>query len=450
MYDGKTLLCRTQYNGNSVAGRILLSPKSVDVRLVGFEDFVYFKRENEISLELEDNQFCTVTPFSTSSGAYSKSHFLDVNVRQAIIGFRPWSGNDVVKEFQFKLSDTNMLLIAPDIESGITQATFENPPETTIIEAESNGTTVTISFSHTLGYFDESNQVGEVVGKVAFEDAKTIAELGDLVGILRTFFTMAAGIEVWLSDYWVVPKEDCEQPLLGGGSTSARFQLIWPHGKEGQLVDYDSFIPSSVLRSGEESDRKTTSDCLKFWMDNWAEWQHAFSGVLVATQAGMTYDSNRILSACKWLESTPDAKQRELGRGNKLDDITAAAIAKARELGLNIDGRISGAIERLGTESRNDLFKRLIELVVPEDDPALKKRFLKDLHKAYRIRGEFAHFKFYHTGGEEFGGYIQAVRAVEALAFLLLFRRLPIPEDHPWLHGPYSFTEYLRLPPSPP
>lgn len=446
-YDGQTLLCRTQYDGKSLAGRVLLSAESVKVKLVGFEDFVYFTREHDIPLQLEDNQFCTVTASSISPGSTSSAlfctHFLDINVRQAIIGFRPWRANDLVKELQFKLSDTNGLFVAPDIQKNISSSNFKNPPATTIIEVESSGATVTVLFTYTIDSHTENFQVADVLGNVVFEEPKTTAELSSFIGVLRTFFTMAAGIEVFLSDYWIAPIEDGEQPLLNGSSTPSRLQLIWPSGKAAEPIDYGSFKPRSVLRCWGEADRKTTSDCLKFWMDNWVEWQDAFCGVLVAIREGMNFEPSRIVNACKWLESTPGAQQVKLDRSIELDAISKAAITSAKEFGLNIDERISGAIERLGTESRNDLFKRLIELVMIKDDAMLKRRFLKDLHKAYRVRGDFAHSKFYHSNDEQFGDYVRVTQAVEALAFLLLFRQLPLSQDHRWPNGPNNFTEYF-------
>lgn len=34
-YNGKTLLCRTDYNGQTVTGRISMSTEAVDVKIVG-------------------------------------------------------------------------------------------------------------------------------------------------------------------------------------------------------------------------------------------------------------------------------------------------------------------------------------------------------------------------------------------------------------------------------
>ncbi|MDZ4394846.1 hypothetical protein [Cypionkella sp.] len=446
-YDGETLICRTRYDGKNVTGRVSLSSESIKVRLVGFEDFVYFKSEDGIPLQLEDNQFCTVTPGSTSPGSTATAvlgtHFLDISVRQAIIGFRPWKSDDLVKELQFSFSDANGLFNAPDIQKAISAANFERLPETNIIEVKSAGATVSVSFGYNIDWHTENFQVAEVWGNVTFDDAKTTSELSSFIGVLRTFFTMAAGIEVWLSDYWIVPKEDRDQPIIGGGRAPAQFQLLWPNGQEARPVDYSNFNPNKVLSCWGDSDRKVTSDCLKFWIDNWTEWRHAFSGLLVAIREGEIFQPSRIVNACKWLESTPGADQIKLDSSSDIDAITTAAITKARELGLMIDDRISGAMVRLGTESRNSLFKRLVSLVILKDDPALKARFLKDLHKAYHVRGDFAHSKFDHSSDEQFGEYVRVTKAVEALAFLLLFRQLPLSQGHNWPNGPNNFTEYF-------
>lgn len=68
------------------------------------------------------------------------------------------------------------------------------------------------------------------------------------------------------------------------------------------------------------------------------------------------------------------------------------------------------------------------------------------IHRAFCIRGSFAHSNFVHTSDNEFEDYVRCTQAVEALAFLLLYRRLPLPADRHWGHGPNNFTEYLVLP----
>ena len=363
-----------------------------------------------------------------------------------ILGFRPWEEDDRIKEFHFKLSNTNGLLEAPDIRRKITTSKLGELPDATIIEARSGDATVTISYSYSLDWRDDNYSVSDAHGCVKFARPQSMEEVSKFVAVLRTFFTMAAGIEVRIGDYWIVPDKYQEQPLLGGGTAPALFQLIWPTGQTEVAEENRGHQPTSVLRCFEEVGRISTSNCLTFWMENWATWSPAFSGLLLATREGNTFDTNRILNACKWLESTPDAKQLKLKNKHELQKISEAAIEKARDLGLDLSDRIRGAINQLRTESRNELFKRLIDLTVKKDDPLLKERFLKDIHKAFSIRGSFAHSKFDHTSDNEFGDYVRCTQAVEALAFLLLYRRLPLPDDHHWGHGPNNFTEYLVLP----
>ncbi|QUJ77349.1 hypothetical protein KDD17_04930 [Sulfitobacter albidus] len=449
-YYGKTLLCRANYEGKSIPGRISFSPERIDVKLVGFEDFVYFKHDASIALRLEDNQYCTVTPISTSPGSASTArhtcHYLTFDARQVILGFRPWEEDDRVKEFHFKLSNTNGLLDAPDIRRRITVSKLGDLPDATIIEARSGDATVTISYSYSFDWRDDNFSVSDAHGSVEFAKPKSVAEVSKFVAVLRTFFTMAAAIEVRTGDYWLVPDRDQEQPLVGGGTAPASFQLIWPTGQAEAAEENRDHQPTSVLRCFEEVDRKSTSSCLTFWMENWATWNPAFSGLLLATREGNIFDTSRILNACKWLESTPDAKQLKLDNKYELKKISEAAIEKACDLGLDLSDRILGAISQLRTESRNDLLKRLIDLTVQKDDPLLKERFLKDIHKAFNIRGRFAHSKFDHTSNDEFGDYVRCTQAVEALAFFLLYRKLPLPADHHWGYGPNNFTEYLVLP----
>ncbi len=201
---------------------------------------------------------------------------------------------------------------------------------------------------------------------------------------------------------------------------------------------------TSVLRCNDPESRKSTSDCLLFWMQNWPSWKPAFSGLFLATCYGSIFDSDRIINACKWLDSTPSAQQDSLGIEVQLEKVAQAAIVCATELGLRIDERISGAIRQLGTKSRNQLLKDLIDLAAVNLDDQQKAIFLKDVHKAYAIRGKFAHSKFEHDNNEEFYDYVRCTQAVEALAFLLLWRELPLDIDYNWGGSSNNFTEYLN------
>lgn len=446
-YYSKTLLCRTNYEGIQIPGKISFEKDSVEVKLVGFESFVHFRDGEDVLLQLEDNQYCTATPFSTSPGSSSSAngrcHYLNFSARRAIIGFRPWSHDDRVKELYFSLSDTNHLLDAPDIRRKIASSKIGDQPDSRIIGISASGATVTIGYSYSIAWHDENYSVSGTYGHVVFDEPKSTSEVSQFLAIIRTFFTMAAAIVVRTSDYWIVPCSNQEQHLLGGGTAPAQFHLIWPTGSDDENKGSDRIRPTSVLRCFDEAGRRATADCLTFWMENWEAWSPAFQGLYLATQEGNIFDTNRILNACKWLESTPDAKQRKLNNEKELDKIAGAAIAKAQELGLDISSRISGAIQRLGTESRNNLFQRLIDRALQDDNKILKERFRKDLHAAFSIRGRFAHSKFDHINDDDFGDYVLCTQAVESLAFLLLYRSLPLPDDHFWGHGPHNFTDYL-------
>lgn len=431
-------------------GRISFSPERIAVKLVGFEDFFHFKNGDNISLRVEDNQYCTVKIINASQGSHQSAlntcHYLEFDARQAIIGFRPWEENDRIKEFYFSLSDTNGMLEAPDILRAISASEIGNQPDTKIIDATSDDATVTVSYDYSIDWRDRKYSASAPHGCVKFRRPKTLDEVGEFVAVLSSFFTMGAAVEVRTTDYRIVPHNEHEQPLLGGGTTPAAFQLIWPGAKTEQLDD-DSFPrPTNVLRCINEDDRKATSNCLAFLIESWATWKPAFSGLLLATRERNVFDNNRIINACKWLESIPSAKQRSANNRNELRQIASAAIQKSNDLGLDLSDRITGAIKQLQTESRNELFERLIHCTVKKDDPHLKNRFLGDLHRAFSIRGSFAHSKFSHKNDEESREYVRCTQAVEALAFLLLYQELPLPEDHHLGHGPNNFTQYLVWP----
>ena len=448
-YHGRTLLCRADYQGRPIPGRISFSADAVTVKLVGFEHFVHFEHGDTVLLQLEDNCYCTAIADPTSPGinqtATDLCHSVKFDVSQAIIGFRPWKEADRVQEFYFRLSDVNGVLEAPDIRRMITATKVSEHSNSKIIEACSGDATITISYRLSFGWPDDFYKVDDFHGCIRFTSAKTVEEISEYVALIRTFFTMAAGVTVSTKDYWLVPDSNHEQPMLGGGVALAPFQLLWSGGEHHLSRVPKTSKPTSVLRSWTIEDREAVSKCLAFWMDNWNKWKPAFQALFLATYAGNTFDTDRVINACKWLETTPGTEAQKLGIEGELKKITEVAQSKAKELGLNLDRRIAFAIEKLNSESRRDVVKRLIDIGVAVGDEKLKKRFRSDVNKALDFRNRFAHDTFDHENNEDFGNYVRCTMAVEALAFLLLYKSLPLPADHHWGHGPNNFTEYLFL-----
>ena len=63
--------------------------------------------------------------------------------------------------------------------------------------------------------------------------------------------------------------------------------------------------------------------------------------------------------------------------------------------------------------------------------------------KAFDIRGSFAHDTFSIESSKKLSEYVQGVKATEALAFLLLLKELPIPENYEIIKSVNHFTEHL-------
>ena len=251
-YHGRTLLCRADYQGRPIPGRISFSADAVTVKLVGFEHFVHFEHGDTVLLQLEDNCYCTAIADPTSPGinqtATDLCHSVKFDVSQAIIGFRPWKEADRVQEFYFRLSDVNGVLEAPDIRRMITATKVSEHSNSKIIEACSGDATITISYRLSFGWPDDFYKVDDFHGCIRFTSAKTVEEISEYVALIRTFFTMAAGVTVSTKDYWLVPDSDYEQPMLGGGVALAPFQLLWSGGEHDLSRVPKISKPTSVLR----------------------------------------------------------------------------------------------------------------------------------------------------------------------------------------------------------
>jgi len=445
----RTLVCQASLASQKYYGRLHLSKTSVSARLVGFDEMILIDTSKEVHLRTEDGKSCTIEPFRASTGrlitASSSIIHLDIDANQAIIGFRRWSESDRVRELHFRIENSGKFFIAPDIQSRLSLANVQDPYDSTIICVHACGIRISVFQKFYLDFQSGLNKHDGFSGKIEFDCPVLVSELTNSIGMLRTFFAAATNRIVDLTDFWIVAAEDSAEPTLQGASAPSAFELIWPTGTVERSSNAKFETHWCILNCSTENAREITQDSLKFWIENWSVWKHAFGGLISAVDAQGNYDPVRIINSCKWLESTPSAKLVKLNIKDQLAEIAASAVRKSIELGLTLDTRLSGAISQLNIESRDFWFARLIDAAAPTMTLAKKNKFRADLHLAYRMRGALAHQKFEFSDNEEFGEFVRAVSSVEALAFLLLYRALPLPSEFPMPLGRSIFLEYLLV-----
>ncbi len=419
------------------------------MKLVNFEEFFWVQENSPIVLELEDYSYCTVMPIHLTNGTISaeagRIHYCEFDALQVIVGDRPYENEDRIKELHFRLSDTNSILLAPDIMNQIAQSTISDDVNFTIFETNLDDALICISYGATISLPIQTHTVGEPHGCIKFNNSKTIEEIHGFLETLHTFFTMAAGIPVLTLNHSITLDQNGHEPATGVETIPEHFQLIWPR-KIPLEQKIGTLKPAGILRCWENEDRDLMSNCLKKWFELQKDWAKAFQGLFMATYEFSNFDHNRIVNACKWLEATPRFKKLENEKidKNKLKAIRCAAIQKAKELDINDQSikLLESAINNVKTKTQKERLESLVGATNITDEQR-QERLVKDVKEAFYIRGSFAHDTFSFKSSEDFSKYVQCVQATEALAFLLLLNELPIPENYEIIKSPNHFTGYL-------
>lgn len=446
-YIGKSHFVRYERGEDEFFGTLNITGPKAILELHSFSKPTGLVRDEDIVVQLEDLNYATLRNNIHSPGTQSSyngtRYFSRTNSNEIIVGFRPWRKDDVIETLDFTFSDTNGAFVSPEIQSAIMTPCEKQTPDgvvfSTTVGADVIKVYYTIHMSFETGYFAP----GSVRCSVNFEQGKPFSEVGEFIGALRTFFSLAFGIEAAFADHRIKPLKDNELTLRDGRKVAKFFNLIWPGARDEEEKIEGAITPRSFLRSWGAEDREAFSKSLVFWLDRWKDWRGPAVGMMFALREQNTFENYRLINACKWLESTPGAKQKTIHEKSRLKVVIDAATKAAEDQGLVLGSRLKGSINALQTESRRAWVTRLVNKISHLSSRLDKEKMIEDVMTGFTLRGKFAHRKFDHEDNDSFGQYVRQTRAVECLAFLLLVCDLPLPNDHSRVFNPFPFSDYI-------
>lgn len=208
---------------------------------------------------------------------------------------------------------------------------------------------------------------------------------------------------------------------------------VWP---EAEFDKEDLWVGGSPVRAWDDGQLASLRACLAGWTKRVSPWKKAYTLMVMSFGLRHSFSSERLISACRWLEDIPIANARPALSDDAIAAISAIAGEKAVELGLGqtLRDRVAGSIKRLKQH-----FSRLLAMVENKFGPGiLPGDVVGHLERAISLRGKSAHGHFSPDSDSEFRAFVKATRAVEALCYLLTALDLPINEagikrlrDHP-------------------
>lgn len=445
-YKGKTLFCQTKTSDGIIGGHFSVTEKGVKVKLVSFDSRHHIPEKDAVVLELEDHNYATLLSKSHgfgSGGSFSLgTSYTTITADKVVIGFRPWVETEKIKSLSFTFADTNGMMVAPDIEKNISNKKKNNLPSGNILEFSIQDILIKFCYNISINYLTGTQVANGFYCEVLFENGKSLSEISETITIIRTFLCFASGRHLTLNNYEVQPIKNTELTLLDGKQKApAFFKLVWGIPTE-ELIGHSNHT-RSYLNCWGKKDRKIFLECFSRWIELWPKWQDAFCGMLISLEKENNFDGDRLLNACKWLESSPGASQLKIGNHDTLEALIKFTKLKANELNMDAASRIDGALRKLTTESRDCQLNRLLANA-KHFVPALNITSMKrDIHAAYVNRGRFAHRKFFFNDQVDFSQSIRQIRSVESLAFLVLIAELPLPTNFDRVRDFYPFSNYL-------
>lgn len=466
------LFCRELSSGARRTGRLSINGRRMKLELFCFDEYFDIQTDQPIVLELSDGR--TATLFDcVQAGTGITSHQGKKVYRGAVvpnivlIGHEPWGPSTLVRSatFGFHKSETALLtagiidhqyekVIASSETSSTTNASSRyretvtiNHDKTSILKASSQGLEIHVwaGMSSSSGPMTHTVEFRPMVS-LDFDPGVPVHEYISIVCDIVSLFAMSMGYASQPFNIQISPLTAAEQRLkIADDTFRGNFEARYAWAE--QLPDLDHVWPGgAVLQVLKDSERTATEACLVAWMDRRHEWRTAYGLMMSALRRRERIDQDRLLNAFSWFESVPlDQKSKDFAQ-SEIDEISAAAINKAHELGLSgKDERIRRILGQLKAESASLRFKRLLKTLRERFGATLATldRFEQDCLDAIPLRGKAAHGDF-SMDDVSFSDFSRAIYAVECAAFLLMVRDLPISEAaQSRLHG-HPLMDYVR------
>ncbi|MDJ1463416.1 hypothetical protein [Nitratireductor sp. GZWM139] len=434
---GKLLHCVETVTGKHLTGTLLVSEDEIRAHIYSYSDFFHIKSEQPVFLIAESGHVVSFhanvdNGFGTTSFHEQETHYQGIVANVAVIGHDPWTEIDRVKRVSFAVKHTMDLLHHQKKVKALGRSKFPAEEHFRIFEVAAKGITLRAWYRATYGIEFGAPKALWPSFEIEFDEPQNIHDFIEHVSNYLAFLSFCLGVKLRPHDIRIDRLSHAE--VMAGIKARTyvgehEVHYIWP---ETEIDVRDLWVGGSPVRAWDEEELVALCACLTAWMDRAGDWKKSY--VMMMTSFGFkgVISAERLINACKWFEELPNAKSNNALSPKDIEAITAAAAAKAEQLGhaSTIRERIATSIARVKEETAAERFTRLMALVEERFGKGIfPGNAISHLRRAIQFRGRTAHGHFHPASADEYRAFSKSTRAMEALCYLLNALDLPISPD---------------------
>lgn len=350
----------------------------------------------------------------------------------AVLGHDRWEEGDLIKRVSFVVNHSDDLLKNRGVFDRYIQDKFSEDCPSEIFSISVEGLKIGVSYCATYtAEFNEPRDIWPCI-EIEFDEAVSLYEYLEHVECMVRFLSLSLGVPLIPSNFKIcrLSFEDMVKAVEASSYPGDyAVQYVWP---ETDFRESDLWVGGSLVRAYDDDELEALKNCLTAWISRYADWRKASIQMMRSLALNGVISADRLLAACKWFEEIPLTKSENAITDEHIQEIAGIAAEKASSLGYGneIGKRISGSLKSIKTETHENRFTRLINLIDEKLNLNFsKEEFVAHLMKAQSFRGKVAHGHFSPADEEEFRAFSKSIYAMEALCFLLTSHELPINND---------------------
>lgn len=421
----RELITKSEHQGTFDLGneRIMTSLASFGSAIeINFENPIFLKTVGAEIISLFDN-YC----FSKQSITFRKETHLEIiSSNIAVVGNDKWNENELVKSVDFRIENSLEVLAHKEKIDDYFSCSLSTPEPLTVIKWKD--AFLEISYLRNMRTIEDSSREVFPHFYLEFAEGRTLEDFRDVVSQIEAFFSLTLAVPLYANQIIINAKSREEQIEDFEKNRIYRNHQVYTPRQDRKVSKEEISRTQSPFVSWDDSQLLETGKCLGAWMERGSVWHGAYALMMKSLHLRHIGGGDRLLNACKWLETLPNAKPLDTLTKAQCTQVSEAAIKCAIEMGIpDVENRIRNSLSKIRTENRREHFRKLVHVcwawahTMKETD-----QMVSDLMSAFKHRGSTAHGFVKRQTRPEREEYHNAISAVEAFCFYLTLKDLPL------------------------
>jgi hypothetical protein len=462
-------LCRETVTGQNYNGRLTVSDRRMQLKLISFGRPIHLDFDHPIVLELEDGRVATLLECAQAGGgghtySFGRSvHSEVVTPHTVIIGVETWETTSRVRSATFRFFGSEIALLATGIlERSIEPGDAERQVEslgkqiTTLdldkmavlnISSDEADVRIFMGTSYSRGPLKEAIQLHPTIA-FDFDSGMSLNEYFSFMLYVVWFFSLSIGYASRPFEIRIDEATSEQQRTLIDHAINWRFHEIRYHWSKSKPYSSQTnkLARGAVFQAVNEEEKAATAASLNTWLNRRKDWQAAAAQMNYSLRKQGILDRDRLFAAFAWFEAIPLNERSAEFCPDQIKAIAKAAAAEAKRQRPDADEeRIINIVGILGNEKSVARFDRLIKVLRDRFGNSLVPDWLFDAcERAVNFRGAAIHGSLAHEE-ETSMNFLKSVFAVEYVSFLLMIKDLPLSDVAETRFKDHPFASYLHV-----